>query len=155
MRDERSKESNGTEDALSSSAANREEIPSTLMEEKKEVAREKVWKSQSKIEERLAMDKRKAAIVKERRERGLVAVFANRTPSGNIKVIDDGEESIDFEVRAQDVEANKDAREVHQSLEEISNRWDYKKPKIKRIASRNRTTRQGTHPSLLRLPFTR
>jgi platelet-activating factor acetylhydrolase len=75
-------------------------------------------------------ERRRKLITEERRKKGLVAHFASRTPSGHINTLSDQDECIDFSETAKDVSADEDAGKVHEGLEDISRRLEYKKPKI-------------------------
>lgn len=111
---------------------------------KRSRASEKFWEARNEKDA-----KRRVEIIRERKERGLMPVFANRTPSGNIHLVTDGEEIIDFGEHATDVCADEEVDTVHQSLEEISNRLDYKKPKIYSLMA-FMFRLKGLHPGLKR-----
>ncbi|UZJ54086.1 hypothetical protein CBS101457_003406 [Exobasidium rhododendri] len=102
----------------------------TSAKEKKERAGERVWRAKVEREEQERLDERRTALFNDRKARGLVAVVAERTASGNVKTAKGVEGEVDFSVRAKDVEAGNDAEEVHKCLEEISDHLNYKKPKI-------------------------
>lgn len=85
-------------------------------------------------------------VLEDRKERGLDAITAKRTHSGNIDVIKKSDK-IDFSECAKDVAGDEDAAKVHQSLEEISQRLDYKRPKIHSLIALLFRIK-GLHPGL-------
>lgn len=109
--------------------AERDEHMSSLRE-RKGYAAEKLKKGNE--ERKMGQKELKALVQADRKKHGLetAAVIANRTSDGDLR----GQrrltnEDIDFSLRAVDVDADRDAEEVHKSLEEISEKLDYKKPR--------------------------
>jgi platelet-activating factor acetylhydrolase len=101
----------------------------SVLKKKKSRASDKVWQAKE-ARDKEANERRKRATLEERKRKGLVAVFANRSPSGNIALVKDAEECVDFSETGADVAADEDADKVHQGLEEISRGLEYKKPKV-------------------------
>lgn len=101
------------------------------LRERKGQAAEKLKKGNE--ERKMEQKELKALVQADRKRHGLetAAVIANRTPDGDLRgqrrLTD---EDVDFSLRAVDVDADRDAEEVHRSLEDISEKLDYKRPKL-------------------------
>ena len=111
-------------------SAQKQGRPMTVLTEKANGAAIELVSSAQRERAKHQSKLRRQRAAEERKRRGLVAVFARRTSSGDIKVIQASNQAVDFSEQPDEVVADEDIQTVHKSLKDISATLDYKHPKV-------------------------